>query len=102
MCSAWMVIPFIPSSNLFFRVGFVIAERSLYLSSAGLCLFVATGLARVYSIKTYRMVRIVNMLLSVNLCVVAVLCFSDTSTDCLHCQIIAHKFAAAVSRSSLQ
>uniref|UniRef100_A0AAR2LRZ5 dolichyl-phosphate-mannose--protein mannosyltransferase n=1 Tax=Pygocentrus nattereri TaxID=42514 RepID=A0AAR2LRZ5_PYGNA len=36
-----LVIPFIPASNLFFRVGFVIAERVLYLSTAGFCLILA-------------------------------------------------------------
>uniref|UniRef100_A0A673KQF6 dolichyl-phosphate-mannose--protein mannosyltransferase n=1 Tax=Sinocyclocheilus rhinocerous TaxID=307959 RepID=A0A673KQF6_9TELE len=36
-----LVIPFLPASNLFFRVGFVIAERVLYLSSAGYCLILA-------------------------------------------------------------
>ena len=30
-----MVLPFIPASNLFFRVGFVVAERVLYLPSSG-------------------------------------------------------------------
>ena len=30
-----MIVPFIPSSNLFFTVGFVVAERVLYLPSAG-------------------------------------------------------------------
>uniref|UniRef100_A0A3Q0T3I4 dolichyl-phosphate-mannose--protein mannosyltransferase n=1 Tax=Amphilophus citrinellus TaxID=61819 RepID=A0A3Q0T3I4_AMPCI len=33
-----LVVPFLPASNIFFRVGFVIAERVLYLSSAGYCL----------------------------------------------------------------
>uniref|UniRef100_W5K457 dolichyl-phosphate-mannose--protein mannosyltransferase n=1 Tax=Astyanax mexicanus TaxID=7994 RepID=W5K457_ASTMX len=36
-----LVIPFLPASNLFFRVGFVIAERVLYLSTAGYCLVLA-------------------------------------------------------------
>uniref|UniRef100_A0A8C1Q765 dolichyl-phosphate-mannose--protein mannosyltransferase n=1 Tax=Cyprinus carpio TaxID=7962 RepID=A0A8C1Q765_CYPCA len=36
-----LAIPFLPASNLFFRVGFVIAERVLYLSSAGYCLILA-------------------------------------------------------------
>ncbi|XP_056321437.1 protein O-mannosyl-transferase TMTC4 isoform X1 [Danio aesculapii] len=36
-----LVIPFLPASNVFFRVGFVIAERVLYLSSAGYCLILA-------------------------------------------------------------
>ena len=26
-----MAVPFLPSSNLFFRVGFVVAERVLYI-----------------------------------------------------------------------
>lgn len=30
-----LAIPFIPASNIFFNVGFVIAERTLYLPSAG-------------------------------------------------------------------
>uniref|UniRef100_A0A4W6DDL5 dolichyl-phosphate-mannose--protein mannosyltransferase n=1 Tax=Lates calcarifer TaxID=8187 RepID=A0A4W6DDL5_LATCA len=33
-----LVVPFLPACNIFFRVGFVIAERVLYLSSAGYCL----------------------------------------------------------------
>uniref|UniRef100_A0A8C6SKQ8 dolichyl-phosphate-mannose--protein mannosyltransferase n=1 Tax=Neogobius melanostomus TaxID=47308 RepID=A0A8C6SKQ8_9GOBI len=36
-----LVVPFLPASNIFFRVGFVIAERVLYLSSAGYCLLLA-------------------------------------------------------------
>ena len=40
-----LVVPFIPASNLFFRVGFVVAERVLYLPSAGYCLLVALGVS---------------------------------------------------------
>lgn len=40
---AMTVIPFLPATNLFIRVGFVIAERVLYLPSAGYCLLVAVG-----------------------------------------------------------
>ncbi|XP_064413712.1 protein O-mannosyl-transferase TMTC4 isoform X3 [Latimeria chalumnae] len=49
-----LVIPFLPASNLFFRVGFVIAERVLYLPSAGYCLLLTYGIgtlsrrARIY------------------------------------------------------
>ncbi|KAJ8401259.1 hypothetical protein AAFF_G00384900 [Aldrovandia affinis] len=39
-----LVIPFLPASNLFFRVGFVIAERVLYLSTAGYCLILTYAL----------------------------------------------------------
>ena len=35
---ALVVIPFIPASNMFFYVGFVVAERVLYLPSIGFCL----------------------------------------------------------------
>lgn len=36
-------LPFIPATNLFFYVGFVIAERVLYIPSIGFCLLVAAG-----------------------------------------------------------
>ncbi|XP_064490379.1 protein O-mannosyl-transferase Tmtc3-like isoform X2 [Ornithodoros turicata] len=38
-----MVLPFLPASNLFFPVGFVVAERILYMPSMGFCLLVAHG-----------------------------------------------------------
>ncbi|CAL4126667.1 unnamed protein product, partial [Meganyctiphanes norvegica] len=41
---ALAVVPFLPAMNLFFRVGFVIAERVLYLPSAGFCILVVTGM----------------------------------------------------------
>ncbi|XP_060681826.1 protein O-mannosyl-transferase TMTC4 isoform X1 [Hemiscyllium ocellatum] len=39
-----LVIPFLPASNIFFRVGFVIAERVIYLSSAGYCMLLSYGI----------------------------------------------------------
>ncbi|KAJ8963524.1 hypothetical protein NQ314_005566 [Rhamnusium bicolor] len=41
-----IVLPFLPASNLFFTVGFVIAERTLLLPSAGFCLLVVIGLKK--------------------------------------------------------
>lgn len=38
-----LVFPFIPATNLFFYVGFVVAERVLYIPSMGYCLLVALG-----------------------------------------------------------
>ncbi len=35
MSMIFIVIPFLPSSNLFFKVGFLIAERVLYIPSIG-------------------------------------------------------------------
>ncbi|XP_074657309.1 protein O-mannosyl-transferase TMTC4-like [Tubulanus polymorphus] len=40
---ACLVIPFLPASNIFFRVGFVIAERNLFLPSIGYCMLVTIG-----------------------------------------------------------
>ncbi|XP_033888528.1 protein O-mannosyl-transferase TMTC1 [Acipenser ruthenus] len=39
----FLVFPFIPASNLFFRVGFVVAERVLYMPSMGYCILVVHG-----------------------------------------------------------
>ena len=41
-----MIFPFLPASNLFFPVGFVVAERVLYLPSMGFCMLVAYGAHR--------------------------------------------------------
>ncbi|KAL5009556.1 hypothetical protein ScPMuIL_011861 [Solemya velum] len=43
MCLALIVLPFVPASNLFFPVGFVVAERILYAPSMGFCMMVALG-----------------------------------------------------------
>lgn len=43
MCLAWIVLPFLPASNVFFPVGFVVAERILYMPSMGFCLLIAYG-----------------------------------------------------------
>ena len=39
-----IIIPFIPATNLFFPVGFVIAERLLYIPSMGFCVLVSLGI----------------------------------------------------------
>jgi hypothetical protein len=43
---AIMVIPFIPASNLVAYVGFVVAERVLYIPSLGFCLLVGHGFVK--------------------------------------------------------
>jgi len=40
---AILALPFIPATNLFFYVGFVVAERVLYIPSVGFCVMVAIG-----------------------------------------------------------
>uniref|UniRef100_A0A8C2PM37 dolichyl-phosphate-mannose--protein mannosyltransferase n=1 Tax=Cyprinus carpio TaxID=7962 RepID=A0A8C2PM37_CYPCA len=46
----FLIFPFIPASNLFFHVGFVVAERVLYMPSMGYCVLVVHGLNRLYSV----------------------------------------------------
>ncbi|KAM3925952.1 protein O-mannosyl-transferase TMTC1 [Leptodactylus fuscus] len=45
----FLIFPFIPASNLFFRVGFVVAERVLYMPSMGFCILCVHGLRRLSS-----------------------------------------------------
>ncbi|CAG4982056.1 unnamed protein product [Parnassius apollo] len=40
---AFMVLPFVPASNILFYVGFVVAERVLYIPSVGFCLLLGLG-----------------------------------------------------------
>ena len=39
-----IILPFLPATNLFFYVGFVVAERVLYLPSLGYCLMLAQAI----------------------------------------------------------
>ena len=43
-----MAVPFLPATNLFFYVGFVVAERVLYIPSMGFCLLVAVAMRALY------------------------------------------------------
>ncbi|XP_075739549.1 protein O-mannosyl-transferase TMTC1-like isoform X2 [Rhipicephalus microplus] len=43
------VLPFLPASNLFVTVGFVVAERVLYIPSIGVTLLVAEGMSRLHT-----------------------------------------------------
>ncbi|XP_074604722.1 protein O-mannosyl-transferase TMTC1-like [Brevipalpus obovatus] len=42
-----LIIPFIPASNLFFTVGFVVAERILYIPSLGFSIIFAIGYEKI-------------------------------------------------------
>ena len=59
---ALIVIPFLPASNLFFPVGFVIAERVLYLPSMGFCLLVGFGFS-ILSRKSFLRPKTLNFCL---------------------------------------
>ncbi|GFY54200.1 protein O-mannosyl-transferase TMTC1 [Trichonephila inaurata madagascariensis] len=41
-----LVLPFLPASNMFVTVGFVVAERVLYIPSIGFCVLVTYGLRK--------------------------------------------------------
>lgn len=60
-----MIVPFIPATNLFFYVGFVIAERVLYIPSMGFCLLVAKGASELYTQNHSNRIRQGVVLLSV-------------------------------------
>ncbi|CAO1368458.1 unnamed protein product [Diamesa hyperborea] len=46
-----LTLPFLPAANLFFYVGFVVAERILYLPSVGYCLLIGLGLGKLINFK---------------------------------------------------
>ena len=48
---ALLALPFLPAANLFFYVGFVVAERILYLPSVGYCLLVGLGVGKMMDPK---------------------------------------------------
>lgn len=57
LASAFVVLPFLPASNLLVTVGFVIAERILVLPSFGFCLLVVFGLKKLMRrVKCYKRV----------------------------------------------
>jgi hypothetical protein len=60
---AFIAVPFLPATNLFFYVGFVVAERVLYIPSVGYCLLVGLGCHVVYSRTSKNLVVICLALL---------------------------------------
>ncbi|XP_018325681.1 transmembrane and TPR repeat-containing protein CG4341-like [Agrilus planipennis] len=58
---AFTVIPFLPATNLLFYVGFVVAERVLYLPSAGFCLLVGLGSAKLWEVRRFRYLAVAGL-----------------------------------------
>ena len=52
-----LVLPYLPASNLFFPVGFVVAERVLYLPSMGFCMLVGYGAWTLLTKTSSRLVK---------------------------------------------
>ncbi|XP_063392761.1 protein O-mannosyl-transferase TMTC4 [Cydia fagiglandana] len=46
-------LPFLPAANIFYPVGFVIAERVLYIPSAGYCFYMVFGLNKLCHTKLF-------------------------------------------------
>ncbi|PNF31383.1 hypothetical protein B7P43_G09725 [Cryptotermes secundus] len=46
---AFIALPFLPATNVFFYVGFVVAERVLYIPSVGYCLLIGLGCNVIHS-----------------------------------------------------
>ncbi|KAJ4443170.1 hypothetical protein ANN_04820 [Periplaneta americana] len=46
---AFIAVPFLPATNVFFYVGFVVAERVLYIPSIGYCLLIGLGCHVIHS-----------------------------------------------------
>ena len=59
---SFIVLMFLPASNLFFYVGFLVAERALYAPSVGFCLLVGAGLALIEA-RWRRLGTVVSVLL---------------------------------------
>ncbi|GFS97681.1 protein O-mannosyl-transferase TMTC2 [Nephila pilipes] len=57
MATSLLVLPFVPATNLFFYVGFVVAERVLYIPSMGFCLLIALGLDQLYKKQDKIMIK---------------------------------------------
>ncbi|XP_022699022.1 transmembrane and TPR repeat-containing protein 1-like [Varroa jacobsoni] len=49
MSVALIILPWLPASNLLVTVGFVLAERVLYIPSMGFCLLLVEGLRRLFA-----------------------------------------------------
>ncbi|XP_055934586.1 protein O-mannosyl-transferase Tmtc3-like [Argiope bruennichi] len=57
-----LVLPFLPASNLFFPVGFVVAERVLYIPSMGFCMILAQGWSILWEKRAYKQLAAVGIL----------------------------------------
>ena len=56
---SFIIFPYLPASNLFFPVGFVVAERVLYLPSMGFCMLVGFGAWKILAKTSSKPVKLV-------------------------------------------
>ncbi|XP_054720703.1 protein O-mannosyl-transferase Tmtc3-like [Uloborus diversus] len=62
MSLSLLTVPFLPASNLFFPVGFVVAERVLYIPSMGFCMIVAQGWCILWEKRTCKQLAAAGIL----------------------------------------
>ena len=74
-----MVLSFLPATNLLFYVGFVVAERVLYIPSIGLCLLLGKGMSKVLKKVFLQRGRSFTMRKMVAICALVVLLASFAS-----------------------
>jgi hypothetical protein len=60
----WTAITFLPASNLFFPVGFVVADRVLYTPSMGSCILLAHAASELYLKRKSQQSRLLNLVSS--------------------------------------
>ncbi|XP_059167603.1 protein O-mannosyl-transferase TMTC4-like isoform X1 [Physella acuta] len=58
-----IAVPFLPASNILFRVGFVVAERVLYIPSAGFCILIVLGLKALCKINKFKHIAFAGFVL---------------------------------------
>ncbi|XP_054714335.1 protein O-mannosyl-transferase TMTC3-like [Uloborus diversus] len=63
MSLSLLIVPFIPASNLLFPVGFVIAERVLYIPSMGFCMLVAHGWSVIFDRRSGKQLAVFGIIL---------------------------------------
>lgn len=78
MALALIIVPFLPASNVFFRVGFVIAERVLYLSSIGFCMLTVLGIRQMCAVYP-KHAQVVQFALTFLICVFVLRCIQRSS-----------------------
>ncbi|XP_071036207.1 protein O-mannosyl-transferase Tmtc3 [Parasteatoda tepidariorum] len=62
MSLSLLTVPFLPASNLFFPVGFVVAERVLYIPSMGFCMMLAQGWSTLWEKRTCKQLAAVGII----------------------------------------
>jgi len=58
-----LILPFLPATNLFFYVGFIVAERILYIPSIGFCLLMVTSVRLLLKCYVDKSEKIRNVLM---------------------------------------